>query len=155
MSNKKWHVCLKKDLNAWTNRYASKNIKVFFLLFRLCQLGFCLHYCEHFIIMSQQECSGWESTFILSFLSPTGSEFLILTSNPELIFSPLLKCLIKIHCANFELLEHKNENVFFHQIGNFSGALGIVNLRIDFEKSNVLHNIITQGSDFVEAKPVK
>ena len=95
------------------------------------------------------------STFILSFLSPTGSEFLILTFNPELIFSPLLKCLIKIHCANFELLEHKNENVFFHQIGNFSGALGIVNLRIDFEKSNVLHNIITQGSDFVEAKPVK
>lgn len=44
---------------------------------------------------------------------------------------------------------------FFHQIGNFSGALGIVNLRIDFEKSNVLHNIITHGSDFVEAKPVK
>lgn len=57
--------------------------------------------------------------------------------------------------ANFELLEHKNENGFFHQIGNFSGALGIVNLRIDFEKSNVLHNIITQRSDFVEAKPVK
>ena len=57
--------------------------------------------------------------------------------------------------ANFELLEHKNENVFFHQIGNFSGALGIVNLRIDFEKSNVLHNIIIQRSDFVAAKPVK
>lgn len=49
----------------------------------------------------------------------------------------------------------KMKMFFFHQIGNFSGALGIVNLRIDFEKSNVLHNIITQRSDFVEAKPVK
>lgn len=149
-------TCLSKErLKCLDKQICLQKYKGFFLLFRLCQLGFCLHYCEHFIIMSQQECSGWESTFILSFLSPTGSEFLILTSNPELIFSPLLKCLIKIHCANFELLEHKNENVFFHQIGNFSGALGIVNLRIDFEKSNVLHNIITQGSDFVEAKPVK
>lgn len=42
--------------------------------------------------------------------------------------------------ANFELLEHKN--IFFCQIGNFSVALVKDNLKIDFEKSNILHNVI-------------
>lgn len=46
--------------------------------------------------------------------------------------------------ANFELLEHKNDDFFFHQIGDFSGALGTVNLRIYFEKLNILQNIIIQ-----------
>lgn len=123
----------------------------FFLLFRLCQLGFCLHYCEHFIFMSQQECSGWESTFILSCLFPTGSKFLILTFNPELIFFfPSFEMFDKISLwpiLNYWSIKTK---MFFHQIDNFSGALGMVNLRIDFEKSNILQNIITQEKRFYQ-----
>lgn len=75
---------------------------------------------------------------------PMGSEF-ILTFDPETDFSLLLKCLDKNALWPILLLEHKNE-MFFSSNRQFFRCSGIVNLRIDFEKSNVLHNIITQRS---------
>lgn len=81
--------------------------------------------------------------FILSFLSPTGSKFLILTFSAELIFFPL-EIVDKI--SMWPILSYWSIKtiIFFHQIGNFPGALGTVNLRIYFEKSNILQNIIIQ-----------
>lgn len=158
MSNKKWHVCLKKDLNAWTNRYASKNIKVFFF-FSFVQAVAVRILSPLLWTFYYHVSTGvlWlRKHFHSKFLVPHGLWVSYSYFRSRTDFFPSFEMFDKN--ALWPILSYwsiKMKMFFFHQIGNFSGALGIVNLRIDFEKSNVLHNIITQRSDFVEAKPVK
>lgn len=93
------------------------------VLFRVCQVGLLFPLLRTLYYHVSTGILWLRKHFHSKFFAPLGCKIFILTFNPELTFSPLLKHLMKFQCGQFSVTG-ENKNEYFLSDRQFSRCWG-------------------------------